>query len=242
MSQQQVPEGIAFSSAILGMSYSIPDHTPGIHSHTWILDSGATSHIAHSLAIFNSHIPLVDRFVILPNKSKVQVMAIGSVYLNKDILLRDVLYIPSFTVNLISVSALIHSNSCDVKFTSAGFLIQEPNQLREIGKGDLYAGLYLFHEPLCKPSNNAHLNFPVLSNVHVSDSVVSSVLSNDERWHARFGHPSDEILHLLNKNDLISLSSKYNSHDCTVCPVSKFKRLSFTSNNHFSDNPFDLIH
>src|ERR1044072_5848567 len=90
MSQQQLPEGIAFSSAILGMSNSTLDHDHGIQSHTWILDSGETSHIAHSLTVFKSHTPLIDRFVILPNKSKVQFMAIGSIYLNEDIFLRDV--------------------------------------------------------------------------------------------------------------------------------------------------------
>lgn len=33
-----------------------------------------------------------------------------------------------------------------------------------------------------------------------------------------------------------------NSHDCLICPLSKFRRLSFISNNHYTAETFDLVH
>ncbi|RDX87437.1 hypothetical protein CR513_31086, partial [Mucuna pruriens] len=30
--------------------------------------------------------------------------------------------------------------------------------------------------------------------------------------------------------------------ECQICPISKFKRLSFTSHNNFVNHPFDMIH
>src|ERR1044072_6010392 len=126
------------------MSNSTIDVSNGSMTHTWILDSGANSHIANSLHMFTHYSPLVDRFVILPNKSKIPIMAIGSVSLNQDITLSDVLYIPSFTINLIYVSGLLRSKDCDLKFTSTGFVIQDLHLQRKIGKGEINMAYIIF--------------------------------------------------------------------------------------------------
>lgn len=43
---------------------------------SWILDSGATSHICHSLKCFSSYTPLRNKHVTLPNNMKIDVAAI----------------------------------------------------------------------------------------------------------------------------------------------------------------------
>lgn len=69
----------------------------------------------------------------------------------------------------------------------------------------------------------------------------NNVLSEQSLWHSRLGHVSDEILKLFANKNSLHLTS-HSSKDCMVCPLSKFRRLSFISNNHYSESPFDLIH
>src|ERR1044072_54194 len=80
MAQQNLNEGISFTSAFLCMSNSIINLFTCNMSTSWVLGSGATSHMANSLSMFNSYSSLSSRFVILPNKSKVQVMDITPDY------------------------------------------------------------------------------------------------------------------------------------------------------------------
>lgn len=50
-------------------------------SASWIVDYRATSHILSSLEFFSSHHTLSDKYVLLPNNSKISVFAIGTVSL-----------------------------------------------------------------------------------------------------------------------------------------------------------------
>jgi hypothetical protein len=59
-------------------------------------------------------------------------------------------------------------------------------------------------------------------------------------WHYRLGHPSNPMLHLLYNLVLeISCDSK---HICTICPLSRHRRLTFSQSSFVSTSPFDLIH
>ena len=79
--------------------------------HYWIIDLGATSHICCSKEQFNSFKCLHDSHVLLPNSTKVKVEGIGSIKLNDDIFLHNVLFIPTFRFNLLSLGSLINDNS-----------------------------------------------------------------------------------------------------------------------------------
>jgi hypothetical protein len=69
----------------IGMSYSLLPNAFPI-SNPWILDSGATSHIVQSLDLFSDYQFLTNKFVSLPNNSKVSVTAIGTICLNKHLM------------------------------------------------------------------------------------------------------------------------------------------------------------
>src|ERR1044072_1711199 len=103
-------------------------------SHSWFIDSRASSHIACSLNFFQSYTCLSGKFVLLPDKTKVKVIVVGIVQLTSTLVLKDVLYIPNFTVNLISVSQLLKHNDYDLTFTKSAFCIQDKNRLM-IGQG-----------------------------------------------------------------------------------------------------------
>lgn len=204
---------------VIGMSYSVS-------SNSWIVDSGASSHITHSLQVFSSYKTLQNQFVILPNNTKIPVSAIGTVHLAHDLILENVLYIPSFHVNLLSVGCLLHNSNCSVMFTGKHFLIQDIKKQKVIGKDDLIQGLYVYHTVLSSPScsNTVALCTPVNNTATV--------------WHNRLGHLSDHILKIVgNKIDF-----PFPSKSCQICPLAKFRKLPFIAHNNYTASSFDLIH
>jgi len=66
----------------------------------WVLDSGATDHVCVSLSNFASYKPVP---INLPNGHHVLAKYFGTVVFNKKIYLSNVLYLPNFAFNLISV-------------------------------------------------------------------------------------------------------------------------------------------
>jgi len=83
---------------------------------SWIIDSGATDHICSSLSHFTSYHQINHIFVKLPNGNQVFANYSGSVFINQDYVLDNVLYIPNFTFNLLSVAKLIENLSCVIVF------------------------------------------------------------------------------------------------------------------------------
>lgn len=86
------------------------------HASTdWILDSGATDHITCSHSSL-SKITLCDIYICVPNGHHTKVKMKGIIQLTSDIVLYDVLLVPAFQFNLISVSKLTSTLHCDVLF------------------------------------------------------------------------------------------------------------------------------
>lgn len=72
----------------------------------WILDTRATDHISFNLSAFTSYKSIIPIFVTLPDGSQLSASISGSVHLTPSLVLHNVLYIPSFNVNLISIAKL----------------------------------------------------------------------------------------------------------------------------------------
>ena len=79
----------------------------------------------------------------LLDHSKFFVSFIGTVTLSSDVVLENVLYMPQFKFNLLSVSALAENSSLCLNFLSHTCVIQDVYHSRMIGKGDLINGLYV---------------------------------------------------------------------------------------------------
>ena len=118
-------------------------HTSYISSNSWIIDSGATSHIAHSLHLFMSHKPLSNYYVSLPNGLSVSVPNIGSVALSSNLLIGIVLYVPDFKVNLLLVPTLLSTSPYTFTFSPTEFFIQESSTSKVIGKSSLFLVCHL---------------------------------------------------------------------------------------------------
>ena len=72
----------------------------------WVIDSGATDHIACSLTLFVSYYKITPVTVSLPNKATTLETCMGTVILSSTLTLHNVLYVPTFDVNLVSVQRL----------------------------------------------------------------------------------------------------------------------------------------
>lgn len=78
---------------------------------SWILDSGATDHVAICFSWFSSYVPMQDYYVHFLDKTVVPVTHIGIVTLSEDLILYDVLFVPKFTYNLIFTRKLTAASS-----------------------------------------------------------------------------------------------------------------------------------
>jgi hypothetical protein len=105
---------VAQSSSMNQHAGSHPTSTnlSGMHSFDnslWILDSGATDHMVRSPLALSHSFPVHNRTVQLPDDTHAPVTHIGSIIFSRHLTLTDVLCVPTFHFNLISVSKLCHT-------------------------------------------------------------------------------------------------------------------------------------
>jgi len=102
---------------LAGKTFCFLSTQPGLH---WIVDSGAIDHITPHLHLFHSYSTVSKPcFIIMPNGKQVQVNHIGSVILNANITLQEVLHVLEFQYNLLSASKLAKQLSVDVVFSTS---------------------------------------------------------------------------------------------------------------------------
>ncbi|CAN1222928.1 Retrovirus-related Pol polyprotein from transposon RE1 [Linum grandiflorum] len=173
-------------------------------SSTWIVDSGATDHVVSSASLFQSSYPVANRTVTLPNGFIIPITRIGSVVLSPDLVLHNVLLIPAFRFNLLSVSRLVTQSPYVALFSSTSCLLQDVRTSRTIGSAECCNGLYYLR------------SFP-------AKSLVSALSSHPvdlfDLWHFRCGHSSSDSLYKAVGRKVPT------SFHCNICPVAKQRRL-----------------
>ena len=213
----------SFQTGLNGLVNSIHSQDNSIIG-SWILDSGATRHICAKKCLFLRLRSLKNSTVTLPNSIVIPVHFIGDVQLNSNLVLYNVLYVPSFKFNLISVSAITKESHVTISFFPYYFLIQDINLLKMIGRGRLCNDLYVLDE----------------NSITNPTTYVNKV--SVETWHQRLGHLSHKCLDSLKHRLHIHVSDKNSSLPCCICPLAKQHRLPFNSANKFSVSVFDLVH
>lgn len=83
----------------------------------WIVDTGASDHITPYAHLLQDVKPFKS-ILHLPNGATADVNLVGTVKLSSDIILTNVLYVPSFAYNLLSISKFLRDNNCTATFTS----------------------------------------------------------------------------------------------------------------------------
>jgi hypothetical protein len=154
---------------------------------TWILDSGATDHVCSSLSLFTKYHNVNPIPVKLPNGSIVTTDIVGDINVTQHITLHNVLYMPKFSFNLISISRVSLDLDCAFVFTDNLCYIQNSMQ-KMIGSGRQIDGLYYLEGTSFESSKTS-----------TDNTCNSVVIPKSALWHFRFGHTSHDRLEAMQK-------------------------------------------
>jgi hypothetical protein len=142
----------------------------------WIIDSGASDHICSNVALFDDYHDITPIQVKMPNGTIAHAKQAGSVKLSDNFVVNNVLLVPEFSLNLLSVPRLTYNSQIVVHFDGLACLIQEKKSMKMIGSGELIEGLYyLTNQP--KPvAANTNTQSTHNSNIHIAKQAL---------WHFR---------------------------------------------------------
>ena len=213
------------------------DHSLPLNESAWVIDTGASCHVCFDLTRFTDTHLISNTVVTLPDGNRIEVTISGSVILSTHLILHNLLFLPHFKFNLLSISALTANTSFSVLFSSHSCyifpfnplpLIQEHTQGSMIRKGNLHQNLYLLESSV--PAHNT------IAHTHTLAQISS------DTWYQRLGHPSFNKIQQLAKTLEISSFQIPQDHVCKVCPLAKQKRLSFPSSENIYSSAFELLH
>ncbi|KAM0025673.1 hypothetical protein Hdeb2414_s0021g00577311 [Helianthus debilis subsp. tardiflorus] len=140
----------------------------------WIVDSGAIEHITNQVDLLdNKRRNSFETPVIIPNGDNVPVEGRGDYVLPGGAEVKEVLYVPKFNCNLLSVSRLTKNLQCAVTFFPDFCVVQGLRSGNLIGADECRRGLY---------------RMGIFRNERKAKMVTM------DRWHKRLGHPSKEKL------------------------------------------------
>ncbi|PNX95813.1 retrovirus-related Pol polyprotein from transposon TNT 1-94 [Trifolium pratense] len=219
----------SFSRNIASSSSNDKQGMNSSQSNTWILDSGATDHVCNSLQLFINHRQIPSLLVKLPNGNYISTTMVGDIKVTAQITLHDVLFIPNFHYNLISISKIAQDLDCNFVFTDNVCLIQTKLQ-KMIGSGKLIDGLY-YLEGTCFTQSSEKFG----------KSCNSVAIPKSALWHFRFGHTSQ---HRLEQMQQMYPTITINKDDfcCDVCHLAKQKKLPYTLSNSRATHCLELLH
>lgn len=149
------------------------------------MDSGASQHMASAESGLVNVVDVsnLDLKVDHPNGSTARINKIGNMPFSESLTLFDVLVVPEFSVNLLSVHKLCRHRKCDVIFNEYSCSVQGSQSKETVGTGSESGGLYYYN------SSNTGKNKSFLS-------IVKCYVSKHV-WHNRLGHPGDQALVVL---------------------------------------------
>ena len=206
---------------------------------SWIVDSGATSHLCNDKSMFTVFDSLENpQEIVLGDGHTLDAVGVGDVVLNvvvdgkiKKRRLRDVLYVPRLAYNLLSVSKTTETGK-KIKFGSDGLQFLDcDGRVVAVGvkKGSLY---YL----TCHKDTDTQ--------VHMSDAQ-SMDESRESIWHRRFGHLNERSLRTLASRSLVN-DFNYNASSripfCESCVKGKLHRKPFGTSERQVKVPLELVH
>jgi len=107
--------------------------TSQLEANTWILDSGVTNHMIPHKELLHNIQPLPFSYLVtLPNGYNVKVNCTSFLKLCNDLILANVLLVPSFQFNLVFVPQLVDQFHCTILFTNISCCVQAPSLNRPL--------------------------------------------------------------------------------------------------------------
>jgi len=185
-----------------------------------VIDSGASHHMINNPSLIDS-IKLALGNVVIANADKVPVKGIGD--LNLFDKKSKALFMPSFTLTLLSVKRATNDLNCYTIFGPSSVHFQDIKTRRVLGKGDAKGDLYVFEKTPLSDCTSVSLNSCLASNLNVA-------------WHARLGHPHARAFILMLRN------VSFDNSTCESCILGKHYKSIFPKSLTIYENCFDLVH
>jgi len=225
--------------------------------HDWILDTGATDHIAMDISQFTDLRKFSSYgYVTLPDAHTAEIVGIGDIVLTNGIVLKNTLCVPKFKYNLLSISRLAKDNHIRVVFYDTFCLLQDYASSQVKGIGKEFKGLYYllnlsksaiqqymvqFLGTTASSQSDHSMCSDIQSVQTKAYATAVSVFQNKANlWHHRLGHiPFSRLSYVPGLN---VHTSSMDPTICVTCPLAKHTHLPFSLNEKSCDIPFGLIH
>ncbi|XP_071709208.1 uncharacterized protein [Rutidosis leptorrhynchoides] len=193
------------------------------HHKDWIIDSGANQHMICSDGDLFDEIDVsnMNIFVSHPNGTQAKIVKVENIQINEFITLYNVLYIPEYCVNLLSVNKLTVGNRFFVGYNEQHCFIQNLMLNKLVGIGDEKDGLYMFKK----------MNI---------GNCANSFCGSLKLWHHRLGHPASQVLVVLKEK--LNLKDSNFIEPCEIYHKAKQTREPFPLSENKSVMLGDLLH
>lgn len=208
------------------------------NSHTWLLDSGASSHMCNSKLLFTSYVEFQSPEPISSAKAGVTFHALGKGTVNAKFIndgkittatLHNVLYAPDLDTNLISVSKL-SDHGVEISFRGSRCYLK--GSTGDFGYADRVGSLY--HLRMTVTAHRAHI---VSSHADISQDI--------NKWHRRLGHVSEsrilEMARAGTVNGMVITDTSVLGR-CEACILGKHAATASPGTNRRATHPFERIH
>lgn len=219
--------------AVCFVAGSVSEHTVDDHIK-WLLDSGASEHMANNEKYFFDleRLKIPIQIAVAKDKQTLTATMSGNIkilYHGTVITVNNVLYIPNLKFNLLSVSKL-EEKGFAVMFSNGKATISRKNKVYLEAVRD--EKLFVINVPFLKEQSEAH---SVVS--HTSDLML---------WHRRYGHLNQAMLVSLSNKHIVNGLPTWKNKDlgfCEPCIKGKMSKLPYHSVVlPKSRRPLELVH
>jgi hypothetical protein len=162
----------------------------------WFLDSCASTHVSYERSDFISLRPLTSPHIVRSiGGSLISAVGIGTIRLKlaegSIITLDNVLFIPSASAQLISVSCLLNTNNWHAVLTKDSAFICNASGIT-VTTGSLHDGKKIYKLNLSHPDTARR--FEPENGGAINDVFIASRVSSVETWHRRLGHANNHAV------------------------------------------------
>eukprot|EP00171_Calliarthron_tuberculosum_P004153 IDg4153t1 len=201
------------------------------HCHSWILDSGCTSHMTFDRSAFITYSTTQPVSVDFGAESNAQITGTGSIQLNllvsgksRRVTLENVKHVPELRFQLISISA-IAQRGMQTEFDEEGARIIRKIDQKVICSGSLVKGLY---------------------SLDVAKDPEKALTASIGRWHERLAHINFSGISSMVKNNVvrgIQLTTSNSKPCCIGCIMGKSDRTAIPkASNRKTKSLLELVH
>ena len=211
----------------LANAFSTVSLTPPPNPSEWVIDSGASSHIAANPGMVTmSPTSSFPSSIVVGNGATLPVVGSGYSTLPGPFRLNNVLVAPDIIKNLLSVRQFTSDNLVSVEFDPLGVSVKDLRTRNLLLRCDSSGPLYTLQLP-SSPSGSC--------------ALVATPSSTT--WHRRLGHPGSSTLqHLAKTSSIVCSSTPGDPSLCHACQLGRHVRLPFSSSFSRASKNFDLIH